>query len=439
MKPSLEKKVESEYDFSSEENRSKNILKKALLCGAAAVALSSCGVRPNNTAFNLYNFKVAQSGETNDNIFVGDSILSFDLSSPDATEVYLQIYGNGELILKDTLKASSNENEVYAKIEEYLDLRVPDMNLFPYQISIIATTPQNPSISLDFSTELTTPMPVFGRKLPELVSRLDDLLNEYVSTKEPEESHYYYFVDKSDVEDGYYLKALLYESSDLFLRISDGRGGILILEDFFQKHSPDATMMLYSVCDYHPFLHYATATVSEALTLANIEHIILDSSPDLNLVAAPLPEEIFKSVKESDDPTVHPLSSAKYFSVGNNNNELILSENYFKGETLSKEVLERYTFFKNRDDFFAFSNETGNLLAIAVDMPSPNLSNASVFLNSPYFFIGSVPSSEFYQSQEQIQLDDGSILNSVLDLPVDYKNKIKNALDEAEEDLKKLF
>ncbi|MDK2850119.1 MAG: hypothetical protein PWP03_519 [Candidatus Woesearchaeota archaeon] len=451
---SLDNKVDKEYSFFKKAVKKAADIGKKTIIGIAAFALSSCvsptGAIPpgsnnnggnggNNNSQNIQIYNVQFYQET-EGLNVGDVGLSFNLDAFDATQVIFGIYGSDGFKHEEIFNAPPGESEVHMFHQSTIDTRIQDLNLVPYELTIIATNVYNPLQTTSFSTTLESPTPHIAKKAPDVVNTLESLLqNYYLLTSE-----YSYIVTIRDNEDPtlkYYfiVRGVEYSYNEVEFSISDYQGGWI---RFSAPTTGDSTVVEYSLQEEYPFDSYSsTATVEDILNSARIEYETVDAST----IRAPLPREIFKqalALARTDD-SVKPLYDQKTFISGHDNTTFVDSKRYYNQNIMSDDVVEEIKYFYNRNqetnlvDAIAYSTETGNILLIGGDISNYYPLEGKVVINSPFIFVGDVPAVYFGVGvstwQDNIKVDNGAATYySLYDLPQEYKDYAENKLDELE-------
>jgi len=185
---SLENKVEQSYEDNGnygKESKFKKFAKYSLV-GAAAlttIALNSCAPKApgqsNEGPSNTYNTKpqVVSVELDNWNTLPGD--ISFELSGvvSEGDKVYFDMDVNGQDYLEGSVDVVGNS----FTLSEIIDSNLYYSNIEPLNVEVKLSLNSDLSTPTDYSTAITLPMAIVGIKAPDLVKKVEDLVDLYDS------------------------------------------------------------------------------------------------------------------------------------------------------------------------------------------------------------------------------------------------------------------
>ncbi|MDN5327635.1 MAG: hypothetical protein PWP03_273 [Candidatus Woesearchaeota archaeon] len=403
-----------------------------------------------NPELKIYNLETRKE----ENYVLTQTKVSFDVEIKDATQAYIAFYGNGKKwpYIDETLFAEEGSTTISKHY--FLDLAAITMyyTVWPYHFEIKVSIPSqdNPATILTFATDLRAETPVFCRHNPELVDKLETFKNEILDNGtltnfivtcywDADETYPGKFLDMTSNRD---IKA----NTNYFVVASNRGIGMLFDED--QSQPPDATQIYYERGEiYVPFFDdFPTAVDWESLLdIAGIPYQVTEKG--LLLPSAQMMAEQF-SEETSIYRGIETLIKRYAYGTFHLEKRLVYYDTYYIYKDNPKIVYMLHDDDPRVDSSFAFSKETGNIMAIFINVPDGYKEMSSPLYSDLYLdiiglrFPRGPPSKQlgFIPGGEYIKIPASSLIFfRVGELPEEEKNKVINALDGFEEHINELF
>lgn len=390
----LEKVVEKSYDENVVKSKFKKLRNYFLIGGAATLAMYSCAPavpsepepepakpRINMVAFDTYR------------VPVGDIQMFSTLEATSGENIYLDIKFNGDTVFNGSIDITKSATPFTTDFSYIFDTHLKYSNLEPVRVDVIASLNEDFSHPTVYSTDLTLPIALFGRKEPEIVQKAESIVDELTSNFLD-----YEFVDTFVYNAGFFINKdnnLFYvEVGNKTLTSSSEKPTDLEVE--FYWLSPDeekpwkwvffanakenyetvqnADVLNYEILVYNPMGPFSDKSEGEFLQWLDFPYSGLDSTEQSLYIVAEPPEDIFNSSLSSEFGNAYPnyeyrLAISDDATSGING--FYSMKQFTDINSFSKTAKGEYKFVITRDsdndfNWFLVSNETGNILTYAL-------------------------------------------------------------------------